>query len=84
MDSEQLETRILQFAFGDEPGDHAELVHHIARAPDSLGYIMQLLETLSVFGREPEPSSLQRLHVLLDDVMIAMGQTVNVPTGVGQ
>jgi hypothetical protein len=80
---EQLETRILEYAFGDEPGDHATLVHEVARSSDALGYVMELVETVTVLSRKPDPSSLQRLHVLLDDVMIAMGQAVSVPIGAG-
>ena len=83
-DHEQLELNIVEYAFADEAVDHAALVHQIARAPDAVGYVMQLVETLTVLSRKPSASSLERLHVLLDDVMIAMGQTVNVPAGAGQ
>ena len=83
-DRERLETDILEYAFGDEVGDHAQLVHRVARSADALGYVMELVETVTVLSRKPDPSSLQRLHVLLDDVMIAMGQAVSVPTGAGQ
>lgn len=81
---EQLEIRILEYAFADDAGDHAPLVHEVARSSEALGYVMELVETVTVLSRKADPSSLQRLHVLLDDVMIAMGQAVSIPTGAGQ